>query len=118
MFHLNVLLYILSRKDDEGKTKDPNEENVQTEVNVEQDDVVVNNVMETDVVVQSGGGGDNVELGGSRTSNNPILINNEECISYGIEFDNDTQDADADDSDDIGGDIELWMFKAISTSVS
>lgn len=67
----------------------------------------VNNVVEVDVVVtnivQSGGGG-NVELGGSGTSSNLTLLNDEEDVSCGINFDDDAQDTDEDDGDDIGGD--------------
>lgn len=66
------------------------------EVNVEQDDVTVNNVGVTDVVVtdvvqSGGGGGDNLELGGNRTTTNPSLVN-DECVSFGIEFDDNSQD--------------------------
>lgn len=64
--------------------------------------------MEADVVVtnivQSGGGG-NFELGGSGTSRNPTLVNNEDDVLSEIDFDDDTQDTDEDDGDDIcGGD--------------
>ncbi|CAI8616462.1 unnamed protein product [Vicia faba] len=65
-------------------TEDPNEENMQAEVNVEQDDVIVNNVMEVNVVVtnvvQSGGCG-KIELGGSGTSSSPTWVNDEEVVS-------------------------------------
>ncbi|KAI5383253.1 hypothetical protein KIW84_070601 [Lathyrus oleraceus] len=69
-------------------------------LNVELDDVIDNNVVEVDVVVtnivQSGGGG-NFELGGSGTSRNPTLVNNEDGVLSEIEFDDDTQDTDEDD---------------------
>ncbi|CAI8587762.1 unnamed protein product [Vicia faba] len=89
--------------DDEWVIEYPNEENVQTEVKIKQDDVIVNNVVEVYVVVtnimQSGGGG-NVELGGSETSSNPILVNDEECVLPGTKFGDDTQDTDEYDDDD------------------
>ncbi|XP_058727840.1 uncharacterized protein LOC131599540 [Vicia villosa] len=101
-----VLSFEDIHSDDEWITEDPNEENVQTEVNVDQDDVIVNNVAEDDIfvsnIVQSGGGG-NVELGGSGTPSNPNLVNDEEGVSSGAEFDDNTQETDEDDGDDIGG---------------
>lgn len=87
-----VLSFKNIHSDDEWITKNPNEENVKTEVNIEQDDVTINNVVEDGVVVtntvQSGAGG-NVELGGSGTSSNANLVNGEEGVSSGAEFDDD-----------------------------
>lgn len=60
-------------------------------------DIVVTNV------VQSGGSGDNVELGGRGTSSNPNLVNDEKCVSSRTKFDDDSQDMDEDDGGDISG---------------
>ncbi|CAI8619255.1 unnamed protein product [Vicia faba] len=49
-----------------------------------------------------GGGGGNVELGGSGTSRNATLANDEEGVSSGAEFDDDAQDTDEIDGDDVG----------------
>ncbi|CAI8618522.1 unnamed protein product [Vicia faba] len=53
------------------------------------------------------GSGGNVELGGSGTSRNPILVNHEEGVSSRAYFDDDTQDTDEKDGDDIGSDHSL-----------
>lgn len=94
-------------KDDEWIIDDLNDKNVQTEVNVEKDDVVVYNVMEVDLVVtdvmQSGGSGVNIELGGSGTLSDPTLVNDEKDVSSRTKFDDDTQYTDDDNGDYIGG---------------
>lgn len=72
---------------------------MQTEVNVEQDDIIVNNVVEVGVVITNvvqSGGDRNVELCGSETSSNPSLINDGKGVSSRTKFDNDSQDTNED----------------------
>ncbi|KAI5442352.1 hypothetical protein KIW84_011430 [Lathyrus oleraceus] len=63
--------------------------------------------MVTDVEL---GRGSDVELGENGTSSNPNLVNDEEGVSFGTEFDDDTQDTNEDDGHDIGGDDFIGAF--------
>lgn len=66
---------------------------MQTEFNVEKDDVTVKYIVEVGVVVvtnvMKSVGGSNVELSGSGISSNSNLVNDEKRVSSRSEFDDD-----------------------------